>query len=307
MLSPGARCVLGRSRACALVLAEPTVSAEHAVLFLGLDGRWCVRDLGSRNGTFVDEQRIQGGAVVGLHPGSVLRLGARARPWTLVDETGPAAYALGEDGQVRRALDGVVVLPDDDRPEVWLAASDGAWWISTGEGPERPAAPGEELQAGGQSWRLLLPVGELTDVLSPTMGASIGPELSRIALEFRLSHDGAFVQLSWRWRQEHHEVPARACHRLLLWLARQRLADRAAGLPEDDCGWVHPDRLLSELDASPQKLHVDVLRCRRQIGHMGVADADALVERRATTRELRIGVAELTVFCNQDPAVEPGG
>ncbi|MCK6506095.1 FHA domain-containing protein [Myxococcota bacterium] len=299
LLSPGARCVLGRSRACALVLAEPTVSGEHAVLFQGLDGRWCVRDLGSRNGTFVDGQRITGGGVATLREGAVLRLGARARPWTLVDETGPAAYAVAEDGQVRRALDGVLVLPDDDRPEGWLASSEGVWLWATGEGQERPALGLDEVRAGGQRWWLALPAGEIGDVLVPTMGASMGPDLGQIRLEFRLSHDETFVQLAWRWREEHHEVPARACHRMLLVLARQRLADRAAGLPEGDCGWVHTDRLLEELDASAQKLHVDVLRSRRQLAQMGVTDADALVERRPTTRELRIGVADLSVIASQ--------
>lgn len=300
LLSPGARCVLGRSRACGLVVAEPTVSGEHAVLFLGLDGRWCVRDLGSRNGTFVDEQRVPGGDVCALREAARLQLGARARVWTLVDESPPAAYAVADDGQVRRALDGVLVLPDEDRPQAWLLPDNGEWLLSTGEGQESPATQGEAVSAGGQRWHLVLPAGELGDVLLPTMGASMGPDLHALRLEFRVSHDGAFVQFTWRWRDEHHTVPARACHRLLLLLARQRLSDRADGLPEGDCGWIHTDRLLALLDASPQKLHVDVLRCRRQLAQMGVADADALIERRATTREIRLGVADLIVAATHE-------
>jgi FHA domain/Domain of unknown function (DUF1707) len=49
--------VLGRSRACDCVIAEPSVSRRHAAL--RRDGaRWILRDLGSRNGTRVNGVRL---------------------------------------------------------------------------------------------------------------------------------------------------------------------------------------------------------------------------------------------------------
>ena len=49
--------VLGRSRDCDCVLAEPSVSRRHAEL--RRDGaRWLLRDLGSRNGTRVNGVRL---------------------------------------------------------------------------------------------------------------------------------------------------------------------------------------------------------------------------------------------------------
>jgi FHA domain/Domain of unknown function (DUF1707) len=49
--------VLGRSRDCDCVLAEPSVSRRHAEL--RRDGaRWILRDLGSRNGTRVNGVRL---------------------------------------------------------------------------------------------------------------------------------------------------------------------------------------------------------------------------------------------------------
>jgi hypothetical protein len=49
--------VLGRSRDCDCVLAEPSVSRRHAELRRE-DGRWLLRDLGSRNGTRVNGVRL---------------------------------------------------------------------------------------------------------------------------------------------------------------------------------------------------------------------------------------------------------
>ena len=57
-LPPG-ESVVGRSRACAVQIAETTVSRQHAI-FVVEPGRVKLRDLGSSNGTFVNGQRVDG-------------------------------------------------------------------------------------------------------------------------------------------------------------------------------------------------------------------------------------------------------
>jgi hypothetical protein len=76
--------VLGRSRECDCVLAEPSVSRRHAGL--RRDGpRWLLRDLGSRNGTRVngvrllDEAEVAAGDRVSFGDARY-RLGAAPRP-----------------------------------------------------------------------------------------------------------------------------------------------------------------------------------------------------------------------------------
>ncbi len=64
--------ILGRSRDCGCVLAEPSVSRRHAEL--RRDGeRWLLRDLGSRNGTRVNGVRLLDEAEVG--PGDRVSFG----------------------------------------------------------------------------------------------------------------------------------------------------------------------------------------------------------------------------------------
>ncbi len=54
----GPRFVIGRDDDCNLKLPDEKISRKHASLMVQPDGRVIVQDLGSTNGTFVDEQRI---------------------------------------------------------------------------------------------------------------------------------------------------------------------------------------------------------------------------------------------------------
>lgn len=49
---------IGRSAECALILDDDYVSGDHASLARRANGDWVVTDLGSTNGTFVNEVRV---------------------------------------------------------------------------------------------------------------------------------------------------------------------------------------------------------------------------------------------------------
>ncbi len=67
----GERSVIGRSNDGQIVILAASVSREHAELKQG--DTWTVRDLGSRNGTFVDRTRTQGR--VTLPPRAIVKIG----------------------------------------------------------------------------------------------------------------------------------------------------------------------------------------------------------------------------------------
>lgn len=72
--SPAAPAVkVGRDAGCDVVVGESSVAPEHAELRCR-SGRWFVRDLGSRTGTWLNGQRVRREAPVSA--GDVLRLGA---------------------------------------------------------------------------------------------------------------------------------------------------------------------------------------------------------------------------------------
>ena len=49
---------IGRAPGCDLVISEPAVSKHHAEVRWH-DGAWRLRDMGSRNGTYLDGVRVQ--------------------------------------------------------------------------------------------------------------------------------------------------------------------------------------------------------------------------------------------------------
>jgi hypothetical protein len=55
---------IGRSADCALILDDDYVSGDHASLARRANGDWVVTDLGSTNGTFVNEVRVATPTVV---------------------------------------------------------------------------------------------------------------------------------------------------------------------------------------------------------------------------------------------------
>src|SRR6478735_3360097 len=63
---------IGRSVECELRLDDTFVSQQHARIF-DRGGNWYVEDLGSTNGTFVNEQKLVAPAM--LTPGDKIRIG----------------------------------------------------------------------------------------------------------------------------------------------------------------------------------------------------------------------------------------
>ena len=64
--------VIGRAPEAELRLDDTFVSSQHARIF-GRNGSWYVEDLGSTNGTFVNEQKLMAPAMV--QPGDSIRVG----------------------------------------------------------------------------------------------------------------------------------------------------------------------------------------------------------------------------------------
>lgn len=64
--------VIGRAPSSTLVLEDPYASSRHARMST-IDGHWWIEDLGSRNGTFVDDERIEQPREIG--PGTIVRIG----------------------------------------------------------------------------------------------------------------------------------------------------------------------------------------------------------------------------------------
>jgi hypothetical protein len=120
-------------------------------------------------------------------------------------------------------------------------------------------------------------------------------EVRQVQLIFSVSSDEEHVQLQAVLGATSVDLGARSHNYLLLTLARRRLEDASAGVPETTCGWIYLDDLAHDPTMSGGQLNIDVFRIRRQFAALGVVDAGHIVERRPRTRQIRIGTGRISI------------
>src|SRR5262245_18901098 len=103
-LVPGRTVTIGRAGTNQIVIKDERTSRQHAEIFV-TRGAWTLRDLDSRNGTFVGERQIRGD--YNLQPGDVIRIGGcylafvqdltQAFPDPITGSPGVAQLPLGDE------------------------------------------------------------------------------------------------------------------------------------------------------------------------------------------------------------------
>ena len=283
--------LLGRSSACTLRLDTPRASAEHARIAYR-DGAWTVRDLGSRNGTFVNDERLDPGGVRMLRAGDEIAFGDPAATWTLADASQPVPMArkLRTDSVIA-GQPGLLPLPSPDDPRCCIVEdTSGAWHVES-EGLTRQATDGEILDILGEPFMLHLPV---------PVAATVEPEqvlrVSDVDLAFRVSRDEEVVELSVITPKAQRVLLPRSHHYMLLTLARVRVKSRDEGRLEPlQRGWVFVDDLCRMLSTDENKLNVEIFRVRQEMGQLGLTNGAAIVERRRGSRQLRVGTERISI------------
>lgn len=269
------------------VVPSADVSAQHlAIIWSGQD--WIVRDLGSRNGTWLDGRRLGTGEEAPLRTGAVLELGGSNARYTFADDGPPAPRAASANEEVVGSHE-LLAIPSPDEPlaVVFLDTAEG--WRMSMDDQTVAVTDGQEIGVGGQTWRLSLPSG-VDRTVEARQSRSIASALS---LQFRVTADEEFVEVTVIVNGRPHKLPGRAHHYLLLTLARARLKDTDA--TPLDRGWVYSDDLMKGLRLSSNQLYVSLHRARKEVEALGVPDGWQLIERRPTTHQLRLGPREVQV------------
>lgn len=285
--------LVGRAATCGLVLPVPRVSSQHAMVFHDGTG-WFVRDLGSRNGTWIDDRRLAAGERAALVEGATV-IFADER-WTLSDAGLPRARAV-RDGARRDAEGEILVLPDEDDPQVTVFRDgSGQWWIEDGGG-RHAATDGATVTVAGVEWRLALPAEMNAAGLSTTIGTQRMPDTLDAVERFALtvSRDEESVEAVLHFVHMQRALPPRSFHYLCVILARARLADLAEGEIASEAGWRYADDVARDLGVDTYRLNVEVYRLRKQLGKLGLRDAAGIIERRPQSKQLRIGIERVVV------------
>jgi hypothetical protein len=282
--------LIGRSKVSSLQVSEVYVSAQHATI-RWTGEHWELKDLGSRNGTFLNGAPLLVGAPSTLRPGDVIGLGSPDEAWEVENADPPQPMIVPAVGDPV-VIDGAVqAIPSPDNPVVTLyRAPDGEWKLERPDEGVVGLCDEATFEVDGTTWQFFCPA-----VFAATRTSEHGVRVEKIRLAFSVSRDEEHVELEAQRGAERLSLGSRAHNYLLLTLARHRLDDLQAGFPETSCGWVYQDDLIKSLSISSGQLNIDIFRIRKLFSSHGLAAALDVVERRPRTKQVRIGAGDITI------------
>jgi hypothetical protein len=287
--------LLGRAQASTLACDTPSVSVHHAAVRWGTSGRWEIEDLNSRNGTFLNSQRLCPGAVTPLRPGALVALGTLDNCFEFDDASRPTVMLAPLRGgePIWLLHERILALPNAESPTYTLFSHPNGSWLLEGPNETRALQHGDIVVIHQTRWRFSSP----RDV-SPTVTAPGSTRLGYVRdlrIVLGVSADEENVHLSLVSDEQTHDLGYKACHYLLLTLARCRLGQGLPGSRVDPRGWIDVGELGEMLRMSEQRLNVDVFRLRRMCADLGVLDANNIIERRSHPRSVRLGTPLATI------------
>lgn len=268
---------VGRAPTNDVVVHDRLVSLFHAMIWCRDDQAW-IRDIGSRNGTFVDGERVTeamavpDGALVTFGPEFHVRLTLSKHDettplWQVQDLVGGATYALHSDR--------FVIGPGGDLPldvEVATLELDPSGVLTVDQGgARRRAKEGEIVDGGGARFRVTrAPVQwDATHEAVP----EVPPCRIEAELDGSTGPNAVVTDLatgaSARFGAEHRAI-------LLYMLAKRRHEDVGKGTDLEDTGWVEDSELLrgiygrAWMDKNANALHVLVHRVRKDLESAGL-------------------------------------
>jgi hypothetical protein len=304
-----AETTIGRAAGVGLRLTRAHVSLQHASLRWTERGTWELRDLQSKNGTFVNGQRVPAGTPVKLELGAELSFGAAGDRWVMEDVSPPRPMLvrIDGDGEPVYLREAFLALPSLEEPTVSLfRGENGQWYIDSRE-RVGPLADGDLITIGTEHWRCCLPTTpDETEVLGGAIGLFT---LAELQLELEVSRDEEDVALTLRSNAREVRLGQKACHYLLLTLARSRLGteEQTPGAAATD-GWLAVSTLVDLLRVSEQRLNVDIFRIRQELKTAGVVDAIGIIERDTQQRRVRLATANVVIRSRASaPATPPSG
>jgi hypothetical protein len=114
--------------------------------------------------------------------------------------------------------------------------------------------------------------------------------LSDAVLRLAVSRDEEEVHAELEVSGNRLSLPTRVYLYMLLLLARYRQQDAVNGLADGEAGWRYADEVSGALAVDLTTLNTHVFRIRRDLAKLGLCDPHNLIERRALTKQLRLGI-----------------
>jgi hypothetical protein len=283
--------LIGRGPQCALRLTGNYVSSQHAVIRWFGHG-WELLDRGSRNGTQLNGSPAEPGRAYRLSKGAVVTFGHQQERWVLADTSEPQVMVVALDSdEARVEHHGMIGIPSNESPECTVFLDvDGAWKLEDADGALLELQDSQNFEARGRKYRFSRPTSN-----DLTAGAEPTTDSEPATLHFLVSSDEDFVELTLEYHHRNVSLGSRAHNYLLLTLARHKLAELAAGIAESSSGWMDKDQLADGLRITPPQVDGEIFRIRKHFASHGLHEAATIIERRARTKQIRLGLGRVRV------------
>jgi hypothetical protein len=259
----------GRSATCWLRLEERFASSGHAQLWF--DGEaWLLKDLGSKNGTYVDGSQLEMGRPIRLWSGARIGFG-EVTPAYEVGDVGPPvplALDLATSGIITGGS--LLALPNDRRPDAVVYRGVSGWLIESSSGEVRAIEDLELVHAGERLFRVYLP-----QAIAPTPEVDLEFTLRNASFRFDVDPERVSIEVLFRGR-EIARLESVEYGSLLWTLARARLDDRTR--PIDERGWRSVEELCELQSVAPTELNSAIYRARKRIAATKLVGALGIVE-----------------------------
>jgi hypothetical protein len=280
--------VVGRAPDSGLQVDRHYVSQRQAAIRFR-EGAWCIKDLGSANGTFINNARIAHDWVR-LDLGDVVAFGDQNEECWHVENTEPPKPALfsPDGGLVVDLESGLAKIPPNAPTVTVYRDKDGRYWTEFPDQRPTPLADRQTIEVDGQRWRFSeARSASTTAVLMQTH------DVRQAVLHFSASADLENIDMQVQVVHEKFAMTTRKHNLLLLLLAVQLRSDREQGFPESACGWYQKEELERHLLTTRTELNTHLCRIRKQFGNAGFGNAFDVFQQRAKTRQIRLGVRDV--------------
>lgn len=280
--------LLGRAAGCHLRLEHNTASSRHAEIRWTTSG-WEVRDLGARNGTFLDGHRMNLGASGSLICGSQLAFGRAGDIYELIEDDPPMAAAINEHGQRVETSLQPLMLPDSEKTVCMVYEENGQWFVDMPDRPFEAVESGRSLAVDGMVWTLDLPV--LFKQTLDTRQLSVDNATAR----FYTTKDEEHVELELDNGTRSLRLPPRAHWYTLMVMARQRLKDTSEGQQLENAGWMDKKALIQQkLKITADTFNTHMFRGKRELFENDILGYPRIVER-LRNGKVRFGMSAIEI------------
>lgn len=285
----------GRDPRCSTVLKGNAVSRFHARISWN-GNEWTLRDLGSRNGTYINGRRQANEATKRIKAGDRILFGDTHEEYLFLEDDEPQSLLITYDGQekeIRIPLSHLLPLPSTEKPLCTIFCSkDDEFHMENENGEIVTIEHGQQITVDGDVFHVIL--AHQPNETPHTRSSDMLPKTDGIHLDIAVSPDEESAEIVLYTGTEKLILQPRVHFYLLAYLARIRNSQTPKDMEPlsksngDEYGWVDCEVVCNDLMINREHLAQQVFRVRQDFKNHNTMIAERIIDRRLRGK-MRIG------------------